>query len=262
MSEIFSQVFENKNVFVRHANCTLGRQGRSQLWRKGLEAMVIDWCRPGALSSIAMALVMAGSLAWGSAAQAGPAACQTAANLVMNCGFEDTTPLNQWNANGGATIDSAFPHSGVQDAAIGGDPSSPGTLEQTLTTSPGQEYTLDFWVLDEQGDPLDTFEVTFGGFDSNNDFPNPPITGDQAMAYTHFTFDIPGSDITNNSTDLLFNASNYFYSLGDQAPWNLDDVSVDPVTTTVPEPTSIALLGVALTGFGCFRRRKRDTDQK
>lgn len=201
-----------------------------------------QFIRANTVRSLAIAIAAAvGSMTWGGAAKA---------NIVVNGDFE-TGSLSPWNSNGGATIDSAFPNSGTYDAAIGGDTANPATLDQLLTTTAGQAYTLDFFVSDAQagGTFLDSFQVNFGGFSSS-------ITGDQASSYTEFLFAIPGTDITSATTDLLFTATNFFFDIN-VAPWNLDDVSVSPATSAVPEPGSIALLGSALAAFGFLSLRRR-----
>lgn len=196
--------------------------------------MIRQFIRGNTLRSLTIAMAAAvGSMTWGSAAKA---------NIVVNGDFE-TGSLTPWNTNGGASIDSTFPNSGTYDAAIGGDIANPGTLDQLLATTAGQAYTLDFFVSDAQsgGTSLDSIQVSFGGF-------NNTITGDQAGSYTEFLFAISGADITSTTTDLVFTGTNFFYDLN-SASWNLDDVSVSPTTSTVPEPGSIALFGSALIGF-------------
>jgi hypothetical protein len=145
-----------------------------------------------------------------------------------------------WTSNDGVYIDPLFPHSGGQDAALGDNydlvPPGPGELSQTVATTTGQDYTLDFWLFDEAGDPADSFTVTLGTFSLT-------ITGDEAPgAYTEFTPTIAGSDLSGNET-LSFSATNL------NSEWHLDDISLTPITTSVPEPSSISLLGAAMVAL-------------
>jgi flagellin len=159
------------------------------------------------------------------------------ANLVVDGGFEADTagaaPNDPpWMSNDGVVIDNVFPHSGLQDAAMGNSPSTggPGTLSQSLATVAGQDYILDFWVFDESANPADSFTASLGSFTL------PVITGDMASSYTEFTATVPSADVGANAT-LSFIATAF------PADWNLDDVSV---TAAVPEPPAGALLGTAL----------------
>jgi hypothetical protein len=63
------------------------------------------------------------------------------------------------------------------------------------------------------------------------------ITGDEAaFAYIQETFTVPGAGMAN----LVFQGIN------DIAAWNLDDISLTLQSVSVPEPSTIALLGSAL----------------
>jgi hypothetical protein len=170
--------------------------------------------------------------------------CSSArANLVNDPGFEaDTTgaaPNDPPWTSSGVVIDSAFPHSGNNDASM----PDGSTLSQTLSTLAGTDYTLDFWVMDEAGLPSDTFTASLGSTSVT-------LTGDQApVAYMEFTASVPdpGAGAT-----LSFSVSNVPQILN----WNLDDISVDPVA--VPEPSSVSLLGgmmIAMVSLLTVRRR-------
>jgi hypothetical protein len=102
-----------------------------------------------------------------------------------------------------------------------------------------------FSVFDESANPADTLTIDFGNFTTT-------ITGDMVPAYARETFTTAPTDVTGTTTTLGFLAVN---GLSD---FNLDDVSVTPVSTAVPEAPSATLLLAALIGWlGVARLARR-----
>src|SRR4029450_259542 len=101
------------------------------------------------------------------------------ANLITNPGFE-TGDFTGWPVNLGflvtGTLAGISPHSGNFQAA---NPPALAFLGQTLATTAGQSYTIDFWVATAGGAPL---KVLWGGSPVFSHFFAGP-TG-----YTEFTF--------------------------------------------------------------------------
>jgi len=178
----------------------------------------------------------------------GPA---TAANLVLNPGFE-TSDFTDWSITGdGISIDRVFPNTGCCDAAFSAlttDPNA-GVLSQTLPTVAGKAYKLSFALLDEAGFSGDSFNVQFGGFSATitGDEAAPP--GDLPSLYTAETFRVPGADIVGGTTVLAFKGLNDPVS-GIQ--WNLDNALVTAVAT--PEPSTWTLLIIAFAGLAMQRQ--------
>jgi len=161
-------------------------------------------------------------------AAATPSECDAiAGNLVKNCGFETTTDWSfvQQNFNS---------HTGDIADLIG---TFFGTsTQQTITTVSGDTYTLTFWASSLVAYSLD---VSFGGTDVLT-----PFIGDPT--YEEFTTTVTASA---TSSILKFDVTGGY---GD-----LDDVSLVPASTPVPEPAGLALFATGLAGLAGLRRRRR-----
>jgi MYXO-CTERM domain-containing protein len=164
-----------------------------------------------------------------------------AVNIVTNPGFE-TGDFSGWTLSGtnSLTVNGAEPHSGqfaVQDNGRGD-----AFLSQTLTTTPGGSYTIDFWLRNSNSNNTgNDFNMSFGGVTLFS-VVNQPLFG-----YTEFTFT---GVAASSSTILRFgmSANNSF--------WWFDDVSV---TATVPEqgPGTVGLIALgALVLVGAVRKRR------
>ncbi|MEH2362632.1 PEP-CTERM sorting domain-containing protein [Nostoc sp.] len=176
-------------------------------------------------------------------------------NLVFNGGFEldslidpnnpDTTNPNVtgWTKFGdpmdrSGTRISNFPQSGNQGLSLGGfiDLSY---ISQTLSTQPGLEYELSYYLASTDDPPnLDNqFQTFIGG---KNIFDQKNIS---FQAYTPYKFNFTADA---SSTELKFGSMDRYAFL------YLDNVSVKPV----PEPSTIG--GIAVAGLlGIWLKKKK-----
>ncbi|HEV2677093.1 MAG TPA: PEP-CTERM sorting domain-containing protein [Aliidongia sp.] len=175
------------------------------------------------------------------------------ADLVTNGGFEaddasggPVTPPSGWTvvgSNPSIGVDDSNPNTGLNEAFLG-TIGTTGTLQQTLTTVAGTTYTISFAL--ENGDPtggLSSFAADFGGLLLSDTFATLPTS------YNTYSFT---ATATGTSTVLAFTEQN------DNSNWFLDDVSVTAASTTVPEPSTMLLLGSMLAGYALmFRLRRR-----
>ena len=182
------------------------------------------------------------------------------ANIVTNPGFE-TGDFTGWSLSGDTTlqlVDDFFPHSGNFGAFLGtcdfDDPfcdGSTNSVAQTLATTEGTSYDIEFWLNIEVTPNF--FSVSFDGIvldsltdrttfiDGGCSHPSPIAGG----CYTLFSYTALASSAT---TDLVFTFQH------DPWGWDLDDVSVE-AATAVPESGSLPLVAVGLIALLALRRR-------
>jgi len=189
-------------------------------------------------------------------ATAGPVYCAAVSgNLVTNCGFE-TGDFTGWTVGGNSLnpgsnyfgVDAFDANSGnygaymSQDFIDGG--TTPVTLSQTLATVAGGAYAVTFW-LEQDTAPTPgyahVFSAAFGGTTLLTLTPTVVSPGPVGV-FTQYTIDVMA---TTSSSVLKFSFEN------DDQYWSFDDVSV----STVPEPSTGMLAGLAIGGLLLLRRK-------
>src|ERR1700719_599432 len=135
-----------------------------------------------------------------------------AQNLVTNPGFE-TGDFTGWtNNSGGNFVNTGNAYDGTYSAwmgAVGSD----GSVQQSITTSVGQLYSVSFYLLNQGGTPND-FTASCAGVTIYT------ITNGNQMPWTLETLNVTA---TSTSSLLLFSARQ------DPTYWQVDDVSVTAV---------------------------------
>ena len=166
-----------------------------------------------------------------------------AGNLVINGDFTAVGTIFPWSF--------VAPYSGASGVG-GGDPPPEGnsfvfaaqspvsdTIEQSLSTTPGQSYTIDFLLAHPSSG---TYSFS-GDFNGTSFISLGPSTG--TFAYTDYSIT---ELATSSATTLAFTGS----VLGIHGLY-LAKVSV----TAAPEPSTMVLAGLAAAGLAVMKLRRR-----
>ena len=151
----------------------------------------------------------------------------SAPNLVANGNFA-TGDFTDWTLGGNTIWDNSLPEIFTDTNAEGGSTyaagmgsmgpssSSDGTLSQTIATTPGQTYTLSFWLQNE-GSTGNDFQAIWNG-QTLLSLTNAPQSG-----YTEYTYTVTA---TGSASTLEFSA------LNNPSQWDLDNVSLTATGST------------------------------
>lgn len=119
-------------------------------------------------------------------------------------------------------------------------------MQQAVGTIAGTLYHIDFFLTQNGFSSGGSINVQFGGTIGYSAIDS---TLPRTPTYAEFSFD---SLATSGSTLFSFNITAY----GGGTTW-INNVSVVPVASGIPEPASVALFGIGLMGlgFGAYRRK-------
>jgi hypothetical protein len=180
--------------------------------------------------------------------------CATVAgNLVVNCGFE-TGDYTGWTLSGNDVpgelnnlygvegtdpIDSISPLSGSYQSFFADLDANATTLAQSITTTPGDEYTIAFYVAQDTAPSTEygnELLASFGGTSLAS------LSDVAVEGYTEYTYNVDATSGTS-TLDLTFGNG-----LGE---FLLDDVSVvqDTSAPPIPEPPAWILMVTGLIGL-------------
>lgn len=181
---------------------------------------------------------------------ASPVSLEVGPNLVTNSGFENSSGIasSGWTVSGFLAegfdyfIDTALAdaHSGNHSFA-GGGVGAPGFISQNLATTAGANYDIHLWLANLSGFRSGTeIDIYWGG---NLVYSAADITG---ISYREIVID-PLATTSSTALSIGLRDDGFFL--------NVDDVSVRQVAQQVPEPISLALVGLSLAGL-CLMRPK------
>lgn len=183
---------------------------------------------------------------------AGAAQTVHAQNLLLNGSFE-TGDFTGWTHSANVNLDSPSYINAYTDPdgtyyALFNDTQT-GTLDQHFATTPGQFYSINFWVNDNYGGSSLAVTATGANLVSagmgGSTLLNLSTANDSSLInqqWQDFSYTVRAN---GTSVDLMFAGSSGSF------------MGVDNVMVTVPEPSMLSMVaGIGALGFAVIRRRQ------
>jgi len=173
----------------------------------------------------------------------------TASASLVNGGFE-TGDFTGWSVdsvnNWAMVINSGTQYAGNYEAQLG-TYGTVGTLSHdAFATVAGQQYTVSFWLKNEDVSANNVFQALWNGQAQNL---SPVLNANLASAYTLYQFTTTAA---GTSSTIAFNFQN------DPSVFGLDNVDVTEAASPTPIPAAFWLLGSGLAGLAGIRRRNNN----
>lgn len=173
-----------------------------------------------------------------------------AQNLVVNSGFE-TGDFTGWTVSGAAaSVDPKVGYGSKYAAAFGAPISSPNELTQTLATTPGNSYDLNFFAQTPEFGQVNAAPNLLAVYFDGNLISGPMELPNTAQ-YLEYKFTVHASSSSSALRFVIANDPDYTL---------LDNIRVSASTPNVPEPGAISFLGAgALSGLMLFGFRRKNS---
>jgi hypothetical protein len=124
------------------------------------------------------------------------------------------------------------------------------SIDQDVAIVPAARYLLSFWVGNQDDTRVNYVLPSTVNLSVNGSFVNAYTNAGDTIGNLNWKQFQYGFVATSALTNLRFGNAT---PIGDNM-LGLDDVSLDLDSSNVPEPGSVALLGIGLTGFAALRR--------
>jgi len=117
---------------------------------------------------------------------------------------------------------------------------------------PGNNYSNNDIILSYGGAAFDLIDIDIAGFYQYGEL---ELTGSDGSVFTSYETGLKTVNFFN-VTQVLFSINDDFDGVYGGVAWNSITVDNAPGANSIPEPTSVALLGLAIAGIGISRKKK------